>query len=101
MELTGDMWKYGDPPAVTELRKHIQKKSRLLLIAPGAANPFEAYITKISPNEEFVYFTMAGALMGVGYWLDINNIRVLDVLPILPPQTPRSSLLNEQTDNLY
>jgi hypothetical protein len=80
--LEGDEWKYGDSPTVEELKEHIKQKRLLLVLIPGFPFPLESSVAQLSPNEQFVVIANCYGRS----WLDIDKIRIVDVLKKALPQ---------------
>lgn len=87
-----ELWKYGDPPALETVRKHISQKSRLLVVIPNATCPMEAAMVRLSPNNEYVYLAVGD--FGLSFWLNLEDVRIVDILPKLkiPAQVPPNSM---------
>jgi hypothetical protein len=87
--MDAEAWKYGEPPELSELRRHRTLHTRLLLVLPQYQIPLEGYVGDISPNGEFIYMSCGWSMAG---WFARSDIRIVDILPPKARQDPKNLL---------
>lgn len=73
----GDNWKYGDPPELSEIRGHIAARSTLLMMLPCCPLPVEGFVSRTSPNGDFV---QVGGEKFWESWVPRADMRIVDIL---------------------